>query len=82
MKTYAQYRTITSDKFFRRKSGTIQCSAGYPTGINKKGLSFSGLFKTAVKKFIGLGVCVNATSPAWWIAANKKPEANPTDSVT
>ena len=29
-----------------------------------------------------MGVCVNATNPAWWMAASKKPQASPQLSCT
>lgn len=67
---------------FRFRSGTTADSDGYPTGINKKGFSFSGLPSSSDRKPIGLGVCVRATRPAWCTAANSMPVAMPTDSDT
>lgn len=46
-------------------SGIKQSSAGYPTGINRKGFSFCGLFKIELKKFIVEGVRVRATKSAF-----------------
>jgi hypothetical protein len=53
-----------SSKDFLIKLGTRASLGGLPTGINRNGFSFSGLFNTLDKKFIGLGVCVKATNPA------------------
>ncbi len=42
-----------------------QCNHGCITNWNNKnGFSFSGLFKTFDKKFMGFGVCVSVTKPA------------------
>jgi len=71
-----------SSNGFRCKSGTMQLSTGYPTGINKNGRSFLGRFSIFIKKFIGLGVCVNAHKPAFCIAVINIPLASPTDSFT
>ncbi len=59
----SQYLTQTSLSPFLFISGTKVSFSGYPTGINKKGFSFSGRFRIVFKKFIGLGVCVKATNP-------------------
>ena len=63
-------------------SGTEIPSAGYPTGIRRKALSFSGLCNMDAKKFIGLGVCVKAAMPNLCKAVNKIPTEIPTDSFT
>lgn len=58
------YQAITSAAVFRCRSGTRASSAGYPTGMSKNGRSLSGRFRIFCRKFMGLGVCVSATSPA------------------
>jgi hypothetical protein len=60
---FNQYLTQISSRLFLFISGTKVSFSGYPTGINKKGFSFSGRFRIVFKKFIGLGVCVKATNP-------------------
>jgi hypothetical protein len=63
-------------------SGTVAFLAGYPIGMSKNARSFCGLFKILSKKFMGLGVCVKHTKPAWCMAAISNPHAMPTDSCT
>lgn len=67
---------------FLLKSGTEALAAGQPTGSNKNALSFCGRFNIFAKKFIGLGVYVNAPNPALYIAVISNPHAIPTDSFT
>lgn len=62
--------------------GTFASFEAYPTGIKRNGRSFSGRFSILVRKFMGLGVCVNATNPTWCNAVKNIPAAKPTDSVT
>lgn len=76
----AQYRTRISSTGLRCKSGMVQSSVAYPTGIKTNNFSFAGRPNSVFKAGPQLsGVVTTVLRPAHWMAVNNIPVAIDTD---